>query len=248
MTAPTRPRPRQRSARPVPAKKSAPQHRRARTQTKPALQRKGTNAAPKPTWRLLTVLAVMVLAAGGLTYRLADLQIKNAEEFVEIGRQQRFRTVELAGGRGEILDRNGNTMATSLPSTSFFVDPKFVEDPIGDANRLAPVLGLPVEDVRELLASDGRFAWLTRQTTDAKAAEIQALDIAGVFTTEEPNRFQPSGASLARAVVGNVNIDGGGLSGVELIFDELLAGQTGELSIEIGAGVLGAPELSLIHI
>ena len=115
-------------------------------------------------------MLVMTLLAGGLTYRLVELQLRNAEEYVEIGRQQRFRTVQLAGGRGDILDRNGNSLATSLPSTSFFIDPKFVEDPIGDAVRLAPVLNMPIEDVRALLGSSGRFAWLSRQTTEAKAA------------------------------------------------------------------------------
>ena len=181
-------------------------------------------------------MLVMTLLAGGLTYRLVELQLRNSEEFVEIGRQQRFRTVQLAGGRGDILDRNGNPLATSLPSTSFFIDPKFVEDPIGDAARLAPVLNMPVEDVRALLGSQGRFAWLIRQTSDAKAAEITALDIPGVFTTSEPDRFQPSGAALARSVIGNVDIDSVGLSGIEKIYDHELQGQPGELSLEIGRG------------
>jgi len=185
-------------------------------------------------------MLVMALLAGGLTYRLVELQLGDSEEFVEIGRQQRFRTVQLAGGRGDILDRNGNSLATSLPSTSFFVDPKFVEDPIGDAARLGPVLNMPVDDVRSLLGSQGRFAWLTRQTTDAKAAELLALDIPGVFTTTEPSRFQPSGTSLARALIGNVDVDGVGLSGIEHIYEESLQGQPGELSIEIG---LGGPEI-----
>ena len=144
--------------------------------------------------------------------------------------------MQLAGGRGDILDRNGNSLATSLPSTSFFVDPKFVVDPIGDAARLAPVLNMPVEDVRALLGASGRFAWLIRQTTDAKAAEIMALDIPGVFTTTEPDRFQPSGSALARSVIGNVDIDSAGMSGIEKIYDDVLQGQAGELSIEIGRG------------
>ena len=196
----------------------------------------GTHTIPHPKWRLLGVMLVMTLLACGLTYRLVELQLRNAEEYVEIGRQQRFRTVQLAGGRGDILDRNGNSLATSLPSTSFFIDPKFVEDPIGDAVRLAPVLNMPIEDVRALLGSSGRFAWLSRQTTEAKAAEILALDIPGVFTTTEPDRFQPSGAALARSVIGNVDVDSIGVSGIEKIYDDVLTGQPGELSLEIGRG------------
>lgn len=191
------------------------------------------------------MLLIVLVCAGGLVYRLVDLQLRNAENFVEIGRQQRFRTIQLAGERGDLLDRNGATLATSLPSTSFFVDPEFVEDPIGDAARLAPVLGRPVAEVRELLAGDGRFAWLARQVSDAKAAEIRALDIAGVFTTEEPRRFHPAGGSLARSVIGSVDIDSLGTSGMELITNDHLEGQHGELSIEIGVNgdrIPGGPD------
>ena len=184
--------------------------------------------------RLIAIFLVLVVAAGGLVYRLADLQLREGDALVEIGRQQRFRTVQLAGDRGDILDRNGNTLATSLPSSSFYVDPQFVVDPIGDSARLAPVLGRPVEEIRQLLGGTGRFSWLLRQADDAKAAEILAMEIPGVFTTEEPSRFHPSGASLGRAVIGNVDIDSLGLSGVELIYNDLLEGRPGELSLEIG--------------
>lgn len=219
---------------------SAPQPRRSaqpKAQTRrhrPSSTTKPGNGVPKA--RIFGALLAVTLIAGGLTYRLVDLQLRNAEEFVEIGRQQRFRTIELAGDRGDILDRNGNALATSLPSTSFFVDPEYVEDPIGDAIRLAPVLDMDVDVVRGMLAAPGRFVWLARQTTDAKAAEILALDIPGVFTHTEPDRFQPSGPALARSVIGTVDIDNAGVSGVEMIYDDVLRGQAGELSIEIGRG------------
>lgn len=225
--------PRSRNGRPPAGKTANPGRHGHRGQRRPTTK---ATAIEPPKWRLLGLLLVMALIASGLTYRLVELQLRNAEEYVEIGRQQRFRTIQLAGGRGDILDRNGNSLATSLPSTSFFVDPKYVEDPIGDAARLAPVLNMPVEDVRALLGGQGRFAWLIRQTSEAKAAEILALDIPGVFTTTEPDRFQPSGAALARSVIGNVDIDSVGLSGIEKIYDDVLQGQPGELSIEIGRG------------
>lgn len=216
------------------------QARAQRSQPRPA-----TGARPAGR-RLLAVLLIIVACAGAVVYRLVDLQLNNAETFVEIGRQQRFRTVQLAGGRGDVLDRNGNTLATSLPATSFFVDPEFVEDPVRDAALLAPLIGRSEEDVRELLSRNSRFAWLTRQVSDAQAAEILALDIPGVFTTEEPTRFHPSGTALARSVIGNVDIDSLGLSGVEMIHNDLLEGKPGELSIEIGVNgdwIPGGPEL-----
>ncbi len=231
--------------------------RTARESTTNAKQRRrvaGRRLAPSATVgappdlarRLLAVLLVMSVVAGGLVYRLVDLQLRDAAAFVEIGRQQRFRTVQLAGGRGDIYDRGGSALAVSLPSTSFFVDPKFVEDPVRDATKLAPLVGLDVETVRERMAGEGRFAWIARQVSDSQAAQILALDIPGVFTTEEPRRHHPSGEDLARAVIGNVDIDGKGLSGVESIHNPVLEGRGGELLIEIGvngATIPGAPEL-----
>lgn len=191
-------------------------------------------AAKNPAPRMLMLVLLVVVAASGLVWRLVDVQLINAAEFVEIGRQQRFRTVQLSGDRGDILDRNGNPLAISLPSTSFFTDPHFVEDAIAGAARLAPVLGDDVDNVRSKLGGDGRFSWLGRQVSDSKAAEIRALDIPGVFTTEEPTRFHPSGTPLARSVIGSTDIDGLGRSGMELILNETLEGKSGELQIEIG--------------
>lgn len=199
----------------------------------------------QPAFRLGAVLVIILLVAGGLTYRLVNVQLLNADDFVEIGRRQRFRTVTLSGGRGDILDRGGNPLAVSLPATSFFADPQFVEDPILAAQRLAPVLGQSAEDLLPKLGGEGRFAWLARQVSDAKAAEILALDIPGVFTTEEPSRFHPAGDALARSVIGAVDIDNLGSSGVEVIYNDLLEGKAGELQIEIGVNgstIPGAPE------
>lgn len=237
MTAPTRTRTRRATpAKPAPAG-------RARSSS----PRPGTPQDPAPGLRLLAVLLVILVAAAGLVYRLVDLQLADSSNsLVQYGLNQRTRTIELAGGRGDIVDRNHNTLATSLPAQSFFVDPEFVVDPLTDGARLAPVIGRPVAEVQELMASGGRFHWLTRHTSDAKAAEILALDIPGVFSTEEATRFHPSGSELARASIGNVDIDGKGLSGVELIHDELLTGRPGELSVEIGVHgewIPGAPEL-----
>lgn len=242
----TRPRSRTDQARRPSRRQAAPTQKRAGG-VQPRSEARAQAVGARPAGRrLLAVLLVILACAGGLVYRLVDLQVRHAEDFVEIGRQQRFRTIQLAGGRGDVLDRNGNTLATSLPATSFFVDPDFVENPVEAAIRLGPVVGREPSELHELLAGPGSFAWLARQVPDAKAAEILALDIPGVFTTEETTRFAPAGASLARAVIGNVDIDSLGLSGVEVIHNEQLEGQPGEISIEIGVNgdrIPGGPEL-----
>jgi len=106
-----------------------------------------------------------VVLAGLLVWRLAMLQVVEPEEYVEWGRGQRFDTIELQGSRGDIVDRNGEQLAVSLPQRSFFADPAYVTDPSAAADVLAPLLGLEVLDVYDRLTASSNFSWLARQVT-----------------------------------------------------------------------------------
>jgi len=173
-----------------------------------------------------------VVLAGLLVWRLAMLQVVEPEEYVEWGRGQRFDTIELQGSRGDIVDRNGEQLAVSLPQRSFFADPAYVTDPSAAADVLAPLLGLEVLDVYDRLTASSNFSWLARQVTDDMADTLDALEIAGVYSMEEPARFNPAGATLGAGMIGSVGIDNQGLSGLELIYDEVLSGAPGEMILE----------------
>jgi cell division protein FtsI (penicillin-binding protein 3) len=163
--------------------------------------------------------------------RLVHVQVLSAGRYVAYGEEQRIEPIEVAGGRGAIYDRNGNDLAISIPRTTVAADPSIVVDPAAAARRLAPVLGLDRADLTRELRDGGRFVYLARQVDDEVAEKVADLDIDGVITFAEQARFNPSD-DLARALLGGVDVDSNGLSGVEASYDDRLSGESGRLIVE----------------
>ena len=156
------------------------------------------------------------------------------DAYVERGVAQRLRTIELPALRGSIFDRNGQELAIAVRQQSVWADPLLVSDPGAAAARLAPVLGVDEGDLGERLSTEGRFVYLARQVDDETAGAVAALDLDGVALLDEPERFRPAG-DLALSVIGDVDIDGRGLSGLERQYDDRLSGETGTLLVEKGS-------------
>jgi cell division protein FtsI (penicillin-binding protein 3) len=175
------------------------------------------------------IVAVLLFAVLG--FRTAQLQTLEPDRFVEISTEQTKRTQTLAADRGSIYDRNGYELALSIPLRTIYTDPRFVSDAPAAAAALAPILDMPVEELQASLSADNRFGYLARQVPDDVAERVEALDLDGVYFTEEPHRFMPSG-DLAASLLGLTDIDNKGLGGLELQYDELLAGTPGELTYE----------------
>ena len=167
--------------------------------------------------------------------RLGYVQVLGSERYVAYGAEQRIRPIELSGGRGSIFDREGNDLAISIPQTTIAADPSVIADPAGAAPRLAQALGQDEATVLAALESDGRFVYLARQVGDDVADRVRALDIDGVLLYKEQARFNPAG-DLGRSLLGQVSVDGNGLSGVEQAYERELHGTTGFEEVETSAG------------
>jgi cell division protein FtsI (penicillin-binding protein 3) len=177
---------------------------------------------------VLVVFTAMFLA---IVVRLTYVQVLGADRYVAYGVDQRIKPIELAGGRGAIFDRGGRDLAISVPLTSIAADPSIVDDPAAAARRLAPVLGLDQGDLRDLLSEDVRFVHLARHVDDDAAARVERLAIPGIIMFEEQSRFHPSG-DLALSLLGGVDIDNTGHSGIEATYEDQLAGESGRLVVE----------------
>jgi len=175
----------------------------------------------------LAVLFALVIA------RLVDLQVVAPGHYAAAGLAQRLRTVPLTAERGSIFDRNGAELAMSVEQKTVWADPREVHDATATATALAPLLGKDVAGLRSKLAQQGAFAYLARQIDPALAAKIDALHLAGVHLVDESKRFDPAGL-LARSVIGDVNLDNAGRSGLEAQYDASLLGVPGKLQIETG--------------
>jgi cell division protein FtsI (penicillin-binding protein 3) len=181
--------------------------------------------------RLYGLLAVLTLLFVAIISRVADLQLGDQERYVAYGQAQRLRSEILPATRGSVLDRAGVELALSVPSTTVWADPRSVTDPRRAAATLAPLLGLDEAWLVERFSRASRFEYLARQIDDDTADAISALALPGVHLRAEPSRAHPSGG-LARTVLGSADIDGHGVSGVELQFDDLLTGTPGEVVFE----------------
>ena len=183
-------------------------------------------------WRFGASLALMSAGLGAILTRLLFVQGINAATYQADARSEYVHEFSFLGERGAILDRNGNELAMSVPMTTVFADPYQVTNPGQEARALSVALGLPEATLQADLSEPSGFVYLARTVADATAAKVEKLVndrvVPGVYTMQQPKRFDPAG-HLAVPLVGMVGTDGTGLSGLEYKYNSLLEGRPGKL-------------------
>jgi cell division protein FtsI (penicillin-binding protein 3) len=117
--------------------------------------------------------------------------------------------------RADIVDRNGEVLATSLNMLSLFANPKIMVEPYEAAKKLTTVFPqMKEKELRKLLTQDASFVWIKRNLTPREQHEVNNLGIPGLYFQPEQRRIYPYGNLLAH-IVGYVGIDNLGLSGIE---------------------------------
>lgn len=188
-------------------------------------RRAGRRFAPDRL-RLAALGLGIVLAWVGMGYRLLQVQVVEAAELQEQGLDQRLVERVLAPERGRIYDRNGDLLAMAVEAETIYAVPGLVTEPQFIAQQVGGLLGVDHETLLERLQSDKDYVYLKRQVDLDMAAQVRALELHGVFFEPETTRSYPA-ASVAAHVVGFVDIDGNGLEGLELYYDDLLRGTPG---------------------
>ena len=132
---------------------------------------------------------------------------------------------EHVSSRAPITDRNGEMLAMSLPVTALTANPRVLHDVPSIADRLRTVMPqLDRERLIERLSGDRGFVYVARALTPREQQGIINLGIAGLDFEQAERRYYPQGRAAVH-VLGNVDVDGKGLSGVERHFDEQLRTQ-----------------------
>ncbi|MBE3583104.1 MAG: PASTA domain-containing protein [Limnochordaceae bacterium] len=179
--------------------------------------------------RLAGLFLTLGLVALGLTLRLVQVQLVQGAYYQERAVVQRLRYVPVVPRRGDILDRRGEVLATSVSADALYAIPAQVKDPAHTAVVLAPLLGQPEEQLLEKLSNrQVGSVWLARQLPLEVARQIRQLDLPGVALIDRPQRFYPNG-SLAGPVLGIVGVDNQGLEGLEVYYDRILRGKPGRV-------------------
>lgn len=185
--------------------------------------------------RALLLLIVATLVAGAIGTRLVWWQVVERDRLAAMALHQLAQEEEIPAERGEIVDANGVLLATSVELQSVFATPPAIDDAESAAALLAPVLGMPVEDLRARLAAEDPWVWLRRRVDPAVSDRVAELQLRGIGMLTETKRVYPvagvsPGTTLAAQVLGFVNGDGAGQYGVEGAKDALLAGLPGSVT------------------
>ncbi len=125
----------------------------------------------------------------------------------------------ISAARPDIVDRNGEVMATDIRTVSVFAEPRRILDKDEATELLTAVLpDLDAKDLREKLGTKKGFVWVKREITPRQQAEVHRLGIPGVGFVPENKRVYPNGNAGAH-VLGFANIDNVGIAGIEKYID-----------------------------
>ena len=172
--------------------------------------RKGSGRA-RP--RIMLTMAVFFSIYAVIAGRIAWLGMQDIEEGVSL--QSR-----VTASRPDIVDRNGEVLATDINTASLFAEPRRIVDANEALEKLLTVLpDLDVERTYNRLRSDAGFIWLRRQLSPRQQQAILQLGIPGIGFRTEKRRFYPGGATAAH-VLGLVNVDNKGIAGIEKYIDD----------------------------
>ena len=186
--------------------------------------------APAVRRRRLMLAGIMV-AAAGMSVRAVKLQLVDADKWQQRAAEQHAKQSVIPAPRGTIYDRDGVPLAASSEVFRINIAPRDVQDRKALATRLQQLTKLDSKAVRRALDVQRKWVVLPGRYD---AAVRHALDgIAGVHFDRVQMRFYPRG-SIARDMLGVVNSSGAALSGVELEFDSVLAGQPGLATVRRG--------------
>jgi cell division protein FtsI (penicillin-binding protein 3) len=187
-----------------------------------------------PVRRLVTLFVFLTFGLAGILFRLAVLQVRDANAYEKMALRQRLRTVQLPPQRGAILDREREPLAMSLDARDVYADPTLVADVPGTAAILAQALQLKERDVERNLRhpSSPSFVYIERHVDLSRTARVEKAGLPGIGFLPSSRRVYPNGA-LAPQVLGFVNVDGEGGDGLELQYQDDLAGRAGERVMEI---------------
>lgn len=190
-------------------------------------------------WTIVVVFFILIL-------RLSYIMIVKRDEYSSRAEEQWTSEVSIDSRRGRILDRNGVELAVSANVYRVDFDLNSVRQYLKNnsltnadiAGKIADAVGMEENKVMEKLetklasGANAGSATLIRRIEKESADKVNNLNIDGVIVSPDTKRYYPKGEFLAH-VLGSTNVDGQGLTGVELQYNEYLSGVPGVRISEI---------------
>jgi len=184
-----------------------------------------------PIGRARVLLAMMLFGFVVLSARALYLQVLDNEFLQHEGALRYARSLELSAHRGRITDRNGELLAISTPVESVFASPQDVRMSAAQRRQLAALLGMTDAELLQRLGAKTRgFVYLKRHLAPDVAARVVQLRLSGIGLRREYKRYYPAG-DVASHLLGFTDIDDRGQEGIELAYEDWLAGKPGSRSV-----------------
>ena len=190
--------------------------------------------------RRIVVLAVMLgMWAVAIEIRLVWLQVyTHADLVAQAAKQQlHMHPIEAPAERGDIVDRQGRVLATSVDADSIYAVPSGLDNPDEAVVKLCQAFGDCTAKDREGLSQklhQPRWTYLRRQVSPGVRRKVEALNLDGIGFLKESRRFYPN-KELAANLLGYVGIDNAGLGGLESAYDSQVRGKPGKVVIQTDA-------------
>jgi cell division protein FtsI (penicillin-binding protein 3) len=186
--------------------------------------------------RLVMVAAVFAVVFLVVTVRLLTMpRLLTGSTDAYAGRDRPIGPPPLA--RADIVDRNGQLLATTLNTPSLYADTRHVPDAREATRAILSVLPqLNEADVYAKLTSGKSFVWIKRRLTPTQQYQVNRLGIPGLQFVNEERRVYPFG-DLASHVIGFCGIDNNGLAGIERALDAAVKSSAQPLQLSLDARV-----------
>lgn len=195
--------------------------------------------------RLFFIFSILFIIYTALITRLYYIMVVKGKDYRTLAVNQWTDNIEISPIRGRVLDRNGQELAISSEVYRIDVD---LEVLIATAEKkkrsmdsiaqdLSKILNMNLKDISEKLASTNssgkplRFVSLKRKVEKDTADAIKALNLSGFIISQDTKRYYPNINFLSH-VLGHTNMEGDGVTGIELTYNKFLKGIPGSKIVE----------------
>ncbi len=176
---------------------------------------------------LIIFIFIFIVIIGRVIY----IQIFDYNKLSRLANDLWSRDLPIEGDRGLILDRNGVVLADNITTTSLVLIPNQIKNKDEVSKNLANILNVTVEEMNKHVYKETSIERVHpegRRLSYDIADKIESLGYDGVYLVRESKRYYPYGNLLSH-VLGYVGIDNQGLSGIELMYDDYLKGESGAI-------------------
>lgn len=198
--------------------------------------------------RALVTMFIFYFLILVIVTNLFRIMIIKGDEYYAIAEDQWTSSVKIQARRGSILDRNLKELAVSANVYRVDLDLKTIREYLEKnsltyediAPRIAEALQMDQQKVLKVLntkdskGNPAGSAYLIRRVEKSKVDNVKDLGISGIIISPDTKRYYPNNAYLAH-VLGSTDIDGKGLTGIELMYDDELTGVDGFRIVELDA-------------